>query len=291
LRRPFVYILITLFFGFAAGGLRALEFQLAWDRELGVMSPGHPASLGLIAVSILFFLLMLPLTRVRSKPTGERVASARHTPTYLTADILATVSLLVSACLDIDRYARLAEAPLSLLVFSLLTVFTSLCMLMLMRMTLRGVVDKAYGFYMTVPVFWSCFWLITEFAENSANPILLSYTYEILAIVFIVLAIYSMAGFFFDMPHTSRTLLYCVMGAFFSCITVLGPLLSYVFWQVWPVEGSANWAQFFRFLYATIHLLAAVYVLRGHKISQRAAAGGGQTAAPAPAEEESGGAL
>jgi hypothetical protein len=281
-----VYILITLFFGFAAGGLRALELQLAWDPELGVMSPGHPASLGLIAVSIVFFLIMLPLTRVRSKPTGERVASARHTPTYLTADILAAAALLVSAYLDINRHAQLAEtggASTSLLVFSLLTVFTGLCMVMLMRMTLRGVVDKAYGFYMTVPVFWSCFWLIMEFAANSANPILLSYTYEILAIVFIVLALYSMAGFFFDMPHTSQTLLYCVMGAFFSCITVLGPILSYVFWGVWPVEGSADWAQFFRFLFATIHLLASVYVLRGHKIAQRAAAS--RAASPAAAGE------
>jgi hypothetical protein len=290
-----VYIIITLFFGFAAGGLRALELQTAWDKELGVMSPGHPASLGLIIVSVAFLLIMLPLTRVKSKPTGERVISARHTPAYLAADIFATAALLVSAYLDISRYAGLSdvtvEAPVSLLVFSLLTVFTGLCMLMLMRMTLRGMVDRAYGFYMTVPVFWSCFWLIMEFAANSANPILLTYAYEILAIVFIVLALYSMAGFFFDMPHTSQTLLYCVLGAFFSCVTVLGPILSYVFWQVWPVEGSADGAQFFRFLYATIHLLASVYVLRGRKISQRPAAAARTAPAPAPAEGESGGGL
>lgn len=266
MRRPIVYILLTLLAGVAAGALRALEYHLAWDRELGLMARWHPASLGLIALCAAFFCAALLLSPRRASPSGQRMAQPKHMPVYLAADIVAALALFAAAAYDLRRYWEESGAKsVSLIVFALLTLFTALSVLLIMRAAKRGALGRAYGFYMTVPVFWACYWLVLEFSQNAANPVILSYAYEMLGIIFIVLSLYSMAGFFFNLPRLSKAIFYSMMGALFSMVTVLGPVLARLFWGEWPTE-SHDWAQYLRFLFAVIHLLASVYILRGQKI-------------------------
>lgn len=57
--------------------------------------------------------------------------------------------------------------------------------------------SKKTGCYTIIPMFWGCLDLIMVYHDNSANPVLSDYTYQLVLIVAVMLAFYSMSGFLF----------------------------------------------------------------------------------------------
>jgi hypothetical protein len=270
--------LFTLLLGAVGGLLRAFELHLAWDKDLGLMVPYHPLSLLLLAFSLFTAVLVFCLLRAARRPAGVRVAPPKHLPLYLVIELAAALCLFASAALDIawqwenlqilfgPRGPNTPLTGLSSLIFAVLTVFAGFCVLLIMRAGARGVLSRNYGFYMLMPVFWACFWLILDFSRHAINPVPLSYLYDMLTTVFALLSLYATAGFFFNLPRMRQTLIYAVLGAYFALTTVLGVSLYRLFWGLWPMD-SMNWGNLARFAFAALHLLATVYIVRGQKFA------------------------
>ena len=71
-----------------------------------------------------------------------------------------------------------------------------------------------------VPTVFLCFWLILLFQQNSTNPILLSYVYQILAIVSAALAFYFTSGFIYNKSAPGRAIASYYSSMYFSAIAL-----------------------------------------------------------------------
>ncbi len=275
LRRPYMLILMTVIIGIMAGLMRTFELRLAWEPALGLMKSYHPSSISLLVFSVAFTVLALIVSRSAPPFKGKRVAAPRQIPIYLTVDTLAALALIFSGVMDIysnreDVQALItgegvpAMGTASMLIFAVLSLFAGISVILIARAASKGVLGRAYGFYMTVPVFWACYWLILDFSKHAVNPVPLSYLYEMLGIIFTLLSLYAAAGFFFNLPRMRQTLVYSILGGFFSLITVLGLVMYRVLWGIWPVD-NINWSDFARFVFSMLHLMCTVYIVRGQK--------------------------
>ena len=72
-----------------------------------------------------------------------------------------------------------------------------------------------------IPVVFYCCWIVAVYQQNAENPVVWSYSIEILAIAFSALGFYYAAGYVFNRPQPRRTVFFCLLGAFFG-ITAIG---------------------------------------------------------------------
>ena len=205
---------MTIGLAVLAAGLRICEFVFAYEPGTELMTALHPASIAVASVSALAIALLF-LFRGRSVPE----AAPSSGPLWLVVEFLACLSLTGSALFDAQR--ALERGTVSLLVFAALTLLALIVLLLCGRNFSDGKKNFTRGFYLTIPVFWGCYWLILDFWDHAANPMLLSYLYNMAAIIFLTLALHSAAGISFGRAkaHVTRLLAFCAV--FFS-LTTLG---------------------------------------------------------------------
>ena len=71
-----------------------------------------------------------------------------------------------------------------------------------------------------VPTLFLCFWLILVFRENATNPVLISYSYQSLAIVASALGFYFTAGFLYGKPAPGRAIFMYIAAIYFCIVTL-----------------------------------------------------------------------
>lgn len=70
------------------------------------------------------------------------------------------------------------------------------------------------------PTLFMCFWLIFIYRQNASNPVLLSYIYQCLAVVFSALGFYFTSGFLYGKPAPGRATITYYASVFFCLITL-----------------------------------------------------------------------
>ena len=68
------------------------------------------------------------------------------------------------------------------------------------------------------PMLLYAFWLVTCYKVNSINGVLWAYVIEVIACCVILLAFFHVAGFAFGVPKLSRSLFFCMDGAFLALV-------------------------------------------------------------------------
>lgn len=66
-----------------------------------------------------------------------------------------------------------------------------------------------------------CVWLVAEYKENAANPVIWSFAMEILALCAATLAFYFVAGYQFGEKQTLRAVFFCFAGMFLCVICII----------------------------------------------------------------------
>lgn len=74
--------------------------------------------------------------------------------------------------------------------------------------------------YSFLPIVLYCVWLLTLYKINSINSIVAAYGIDIIAVCFVAIAYYRIAGFAFGAPNVWRTLFFSMFSAFMA-ITVI----------------------------------------------------------------------
>ena len=248
-------LFFTLLCGIAAAVLRGFQLANSFDPQTSLIEPGDPATAALMALSALFAVAaaVYALTRGRKKEHAVKRAVKPLGRIWLAVQMLA-LSVLFSASAT-DVYRGFAEARVSSVCLGVLGLFAFAALLMVALSANKLSFTSATGFWMTVPVFWSCLMLIMEFWGHAGNPVRNAYVYGTLATVFCTLALYTVAGFFFNRVKTGRVLLYALPGIYFAALTLGGALLGQALGE--PIF-ALSLSSLLHFAFITLHLSASV---------------------------------
>lgn len=246
--------------GSAAGFfLRRWELATAFEPGTNLPIAGMPATWALIALSLVMAgaILLLSLGRHFAFPGGYDQAFRSASPHYAAVTITAGFLLgaggvlkLIQFPADLQAYQALSGQVLFSFLPRLLLVAlclaAALCIILTARNNYRGEGGGARSALLLVPPYAGCLWLITAYQTRAADPVLVDYIYQILAIVAILLALYDMAGFSFEKPRVAGTVCACLTGVYLSAVTL---------------ADSNDLATLVLFAFAILYLTASAAVL------------------------------
>jgi hypothetical protein len=225
LKRSLLYVLIALALGIAGFLLRGFSLALEYDAATNLIRRGAP-----LGITLVIFCVLAGVALYFLNPKEKPRRKSAMPMLYLFLDLPAAAALAVSGVLMMVRYAGNStydSGRLALLVMSVLTIFTALCIAIVALRLPKGAVPSAYGFYLAVPVIWACINLFGDFFEHSGNPVLSDYAYILLSYVAVTLALFGACSRFYLGRVSSRIMpFYASLGVMLSMIALAGPVLA-----------------------------------------------------------------
>lgn len=134
------------------------------------------------------------------------------------------------------------------LIFIFLAALSAFSVIFLARGAYKGQGGTEMLLFSVIPSIFFCFWLIVLYKNNAANPVLLSYCYQALAIAAAALSCYFSAGFVFGKAVTGRMLFSFLLTIYF-CAVVLADNIGLplkIFFAVTMVIQFMNTVVFIR---------------------------------------------
>ena len=227
-------LILTLLGGAVGFALRKWQLTAGFEPDTRLPIPGAPSALLLVALSVVIAagLLLLLWPGKGSAPAEVAFSAARDNTLYLTAAVLAGFLLLLStgfelftftsaygaAGEDVNQVSRVASMVLPPLRI-LFCVAGLPCSLLWARKLYRGG-DVREQLPLLELCLLFCLWLITDYQSRAADPIIMDYVYEVFAIVCSLLGLYYLAGWSFQTGKPRRTIFFCLMGSYFSLVTL-----------------------------------------------------------------------
>lgn len=238
MKKDHTVALTALAGGAAAFALRFAQVRTGFEQDTGLPVPGNFFAAALPAVFAVLAAALVLLTRRLPAETGD---TPRAFSGYFSAEKPAVLSLLVAGAFlwgvsggaDIlsalsgasggeaaDAALPLAAAPQLNLLRGGLTMASAGALFFLCRVCRRGEAQEAAhpalsGNLLLAAVGCLLVRLVLVYREDSVEPALASYYVEILALVFLILALYRASSFAFHCGQTRRFSLYA------SCALVL----------------------------------------------------------------------
>ena len=206
--------------------LRLWQWSSAYDPAAQLMDAEAPASIAL--VGWLVAVGVLALLFGRGGRTLERPEEAFVCPSagYMTVMTAGGIGLLLSAAAgvpallyrfqswQIDPTYNAFPAAFGLTV--LFCLLGSVGALASGRNNYRGKTDQLARAPATLPAYAALPWLMSLYQDESRDPVMLRVFVPILAAVFLLLAPYQQAAFFYRRPHPVRFTFFAIMGIAFG---------------------------------------------------------------------------
>ena len=201
---------------FAVAGffLRQMEISTIFDEYTGLAELWHRQSLVLIGLSVFAFLLCLLLSFGLPKQMSPDFRTAFGELSAVSG-VLALMGAIVAGASFFALVGHFFEMyQLGIFFFwSIGGILAGLCMI---EVPIAGATGKNVSVFAAIPVFWSCAWLILLHIRHAADPVLIRYVYTVLAIGFLLLALYYIASAAFTKGNMRRQLFCSGMGIYFS---------------------------------------------------------------------------
>lgn len=253
MRKHILLPALTAAFGAAGLALRQLQLHCGFDAS-GLPVSGSVFQWALPLCTLLFLLcLTLALAGLRGKVpalTYDEAFRRKNCSGYMTAVVLCAALLLAGLPLSCLAYLR-HELPNPVhLVLALLMAACGWGLILLGRSNYRDLGQGRYSGRLLLPAYTGALWLILSYQQVSGDPILQNYIYRLLAIIFILLTFYFMAGFAFEKGRPLVTL-WVALGAVYFCLVTL---LDDQDWRT--VAYLAAFA-----LYSAVHSIVLLYNL------------------------------
>ena len=216
------------FFGLLAGAagfyLRLAELISVFDRITGLPERWAGLTIGLIALSAAF-LIFAALFSVRAglkykSPAGFENAFGTDPLTYPFAFCIIGIvwfGATVKSFIDQNAVNALVGGELYFTILSALSAISVAFFAIEMYQDPRRKMTFALSI---VPTLFMCFWLILLYKQNAANPTLLSYCYQCLAIIASALGFYFTSGFVYNKPAPGKTIFFYLAAIYFCFVTL-----------------------------------------------------------------------
>lgn len=221
--------------GGAGYALRRWQLSTGFEPDTGLAIPGVPAAVALVVCTAVVALLALALCW-SWKGGGEcesAFAGARDNTLFVTAAVAAGVLFLAGAVLEVPglqeaiaqaqtgenaltRAAGRILPPLRIVLGAL----AAPCAILWGRALFRGEAAMKENVGLLELCLLLCVSLVSDYQKHSADPVMMNYAYEVLAMVCVLLALYYLAGYSFQSGKPRRCLFFCVMGCYFSLVAL-----------------------------------------------------------------------
>ncbi len=221
--KKILYPFLALLLGAAGYLLRTRQLATAIAPETGLPVFNHPLTYAAIGLTVGSALLLLILSLfVDNEAQNWYAAFHAATPLPRLFSFLAALGFAVSTAFVFQSLLTsgfpknlLAQPFLSF--FGLLMIFGCLATFIL---TLHNGDNGICSLATLLPGFTCCVWLVLTYHSNASNPAVLSFVWQLLAVISACMAWYHMASFAFQNPHPRRTTFFCLM-TMVLCITAL----------------------------------------------------------------------
>lgn len=202
--------------------IRWVQNNNIYERSTGLVRPSIWNNIMLAACAFTVIGLAFLTFRLKnSDARGDyRTALRARTILFPAAALILGVGMVAGAFMLIRGRGDSMYPNLNLI----LAVFAVLCGASFPALALGPKKDSSGAFICVcsvMPVFFFCCWLVICYRENSANPVLWSFAFEILAICAAALGFYYLAGYAFQRAKPYHTIFFSQLGAFL-CIVALG---------------------------------------------------------------------
>lgn len=209
--------------GLAGFGLRWWELNTAFEPDTGLPISGAPATMALIALSVVVaaVLLILSLTVKYPQFQGyDQAFSAKGNTLYATVGVLSGFLLMGAGGLMAYDFATGANPIYTRLIVAVMAVASGVCVMTTVRDNFKGTGNGKYSVPLLIPAFTFCVWLIAAYQVRAGDPVQLDYVYELFAIITGLLGLYFIAGFSFDKGKCVPSVFFCLLGMYFSITTL-----------------------------------------------------------------------
>lgn len=212
---------LTVVLGLIGAFLRKIELNTVFEAS-GLAKQGQPITIILAVFSALaavyFIFSSIGLKRLSAEESyNEAFGGGGLVPFGLSA--LATAGIAVGSVL---YFLNGGETTLAaLLMLAGLVTAVAVVALAYGTMKKRGE-PKIAAVFSTLIVIFICFWMVLEYKFRSADPVLLDYVYDFLALCALTLAFYYKAGFAFARPKPAHTMMLSKIAVYFSIVSMPG---------------------------------------------------------------------
>ena len=206
--------------GFGGFLLRSWELSTAFEAT-GLAVPWAPATTALVVLSLLMAAVFIFLCRKpRCAPKGYDDAFAvPNYGLYLPVSAAACLCLLLAGLLGLRGELSGGTRGLLWLLLWVLCLVSFVCVLLAALASLRGR-SKRPGILLLAPAYTLCVWLVAAYQKWAADPVVVNYMYELIAIICALLAFYFTAGFAFSRVKVRTCSVFCLLSVYFGIITL-----------------------------------------------------------------------
>ena len=215
--------MFIIFVGLNGFYLRHLELANVFDN-VGLNQVGAPVSIALILLSavtlVILFAFSLHARNLHKAPDD-------FTNAFGTASVIYPLSLSLAAIVWIGATIMhfISTNPHAIqlnadLIFVILSVLAAVSIMIFSVEVYKDPRRRIVKSWIIAPILFSTFWLGLMYRDNVANPILLSYAYYALALIFSVLSFYYLSGFIFHKPSVGKMIFVSSSSIYFCFVTL-----------------------------------------------------------------------
>lgn len=210
-------LLLALLGGAGGFSLRRWELATVFE-ESGLAILWSTPSLILIALSaVLAVVFALLCRKTKYTPSDYNEAfSAQNNWLYLIVMALAAATMLFAGVLGLRCGGYCGILCKLMNVMCILSFF---CILVSAWSNFRGK-NLRFSLTLLAPGYTLCLWLVSAYQQRAADPVVLDYVYELLAIICTLVGLYFSVGFSFGRPKIWRCAVFSLLGIYFSMVTL-----------------------------------------------------------------------
>ena len=236
MRKKILPPILAILWGGVGLALRKWQLASGFEPDTGLPIPGAPAAIALLVWSVLLIPVLILLCRDLgpARPSTQAL-DARGNSLFLTAVVTGAFLLLVSAGAEAVTLSATYRASLSLLADGETLGWTAAampplrillcaagfpCALAWGQRLARQSEKTRENLVLLELCLLFCVWLISDYQIRAADPVTEDYMYAIFAIVCGLLGLYYIAGWSFQTGKLRRTVVFCLLGPYFSMVTL-----------------------------------------------------------------------
>lgn len=228
MHKRYILPLFALIMAISGTAIRAAELGHAFEQGTGF----HVQNSSITLIMLLFTgacLILFGLISVffsDRTPKGYKLAPGEHTTLskglVAASGTVVLIAALAFLAVSFDEANSMNQTlPMSKLISVLLAVFAAGSIMI--RSVKAG---KEYTFFGLVPLYWSCFWLIIDYRDMSSNPTLLSYLYNLIAVILTVLFFSRVSGYDFDSAKVRLSIFIGLSSVYFCTVAAFAPVVA-----------------------------------------------------------------
>ncbi len=220
IRRSFIYPVSAAVLGIIGAVLRKVELSTVFESSTGLARRGEPITIALAVFSVASAALFIVLSsRIKKYEVSEGYLGAMTNGSQALFAV-SVVSAFGIACGSVLYYFEgRALIDIILTVFGLIA---SMAVFILSRVSSKSSESDGNAALSALFVVFICLLLVLEYKARSADPELLDYVYDFLALCSAALAFYYKAGYAFSKPKPRRSIMYMQLSLYFCIIAVPG---------------------------------------------------------------------